>query len=127
MQQDAQVDRGLAMIDMIALHEAGHATVARLLGIEVTAVSVDPDDAYVTTRHRRGGDAGPGVAILERLAIVDLVGTVIEPPPASATDQENAMRRCAEVVRLKLDIADDEVLNASQFAKVRALNRRLPS
>jgi hypothetical protein len=91
---------------MIELHEASHATIARALEIEVVHVVTDPADPHVRTRHRPGGTVGERIALLEKLAMVDLAGAVIEPDDvASGADQANAKRRCEEVVRLQRGVA----------------------
>jgi hypothetical protein len=61
---------------MIELHEASHATIARALEIEVVHVVTDPADPHVRTRHRPGGTVGERIALLEKLAMVDLAGAV---------------------------------------------------
>jgi hypothetical protein len=76
-----------------ARHEAAHAIAARVLGIEVIGVCLAPDRSYLRTRYRIGVTAAERIDVLKRLAIIDLVGVVIERDPlavASAADRENA-------------------------------------
>ena len=78
----------------IALHESAHCCVARLFGIEVVLATVDRADPHVITRCRHG-DTTP---MLEKLAIIDLAGTVLEPEPKRCSqDERHALERCMQI------------------------------
>jgi hypothetical protein len=113
------------MIAMTALHEAAHATIAKLVGIEVVSVSIDESNPHVRTRYRPGRTVAERIAALERLAVVDLAGTAIEPPPASAGDERNARRRIEQIIMLQYGLNDGDKLNTEQLAKAAELRRQL--
>lgn len=85
----------------VAIHEAGHATIARMLGIEVVRASAKPGAAAVRTRYKIGGStAAEAAETIEALIVVDLAGATAEQratgrsePGAARADERNALRR----------------------------------
>lgn len=80
-----------------ALHESAHACIARLVGIEVMAVSIAGDDPLCRTRWRRRG----APFALEAMIVVDFASSAggdIE--EATITDLANAKERCFQIVRM---------------------------
>ena len=80
-----------------SLHEAAHATIARLLDILVIHAVVTGDNPHVRTRFQKTPDAA------SRLMIVDLAGAALEAyvgsgsNQAAATDVAKAMARALEL------------------------------
>jgi hypothetical protein len=65
---------------------------------------MSPDHPHLRTRYRTGRTVAEWVDVLRRLAIVDLVGVVIEGDPlavASASDRQNARDRIEQVVAIE--------------------------
>ena len=85
-----------------ALHEAAHATVARLLGIPVVEASAVLPSPCVRTRHR--------IAELEKITMVDLAGLCVDTTPeAIETDLANAKQHAQRLVRMRHGLALDEL------------------
>jgi hypothetical protein len=83
----------------LARHEAAHAVIARLVGVEVRVATIGPDGPRISTRYHPDE-----IAIDARSALVDLAGVCMEreSPPARA-DIRNASRRCGKIVRARHD------------------------
>ena len=102
------------MIDAVAFHEAGHAVIALAVGLGVERASADPADPGVTTTVP--ADLPPGKrSVLKFVAriFVDLAGAAAEErafgtadDEAQRPDEENALRRAAQLLRLARDIGD---------------------
>jgi hypothetical protein len=90
-------------LNQTALHEAAHAVVARVLGVRVVRATVDPP--CVRTKQGVSEDD------LERLIIVDLAAMAVDSSAyACVPDEENASRRCREIVRLRHRLAMDAIM-----------------
>jgi hypothetical protein len=88
-----------------ALHEAGHAVVARLLDLEVTRVSAGTD-AGVRTRYRMTE------INLQKVVLVDLAGQLAELRCLRErweTDERNALSRALRIVLLRRGLRDDQL------------------
>jgi ATP-dependent Zn protease len=92
-------------VDLVALHEAGHAVVAAGMVGAVQVVSASAGaEAGVRTRYRPSASAEEAMAMNLRLAVVDLAGMAAEwilLRAAWKTDEENALRRCLGIVVLR--------------------------
>jgi hypothetical protein len=115
----AEIEEPMIELELVHIHESAHAVIARRLGVEVARVVCDPAGPYVTTRHPRGGSTARRIAMLQRLALIDLAGAVIElEPEAADTDEANARRRCAEIIRLRH--GGNDVTQSDEAAKLLA-------
>jgi hypothetical protein len=76
-------------------HEACHATVARLLNIEVVHATASGDHPHVRTRFQNRD--------LEKIATVDLSGLATDgsSPETIALDERNAVARCEQSVLMR--------------------------
>ncbi|MGO9049545.1 MAG: hypothetical protein ACLP19_05230 [Xanthobacteraceae bacterium] len=89
----------------ICAHEAAHATIARLLGVEVIQATADPADPHVRTRFQNT------VPMLAKLATIDLAGAAMEEGHGHGeADEANAAARCAQMVGMAFDGDPFEVL-----------------
>jgi hypothetical protein len=89
----------------IALHEAGHAVVARLLDLEVTKVAAGMDAGVRTRYQLTEGN-------LEKAIIVDLAGQLAELHGLQErwqTDERNALSRALRIVLLRRGLRDDQL------------------
>jgi hypothetical protein len=89
----------------VALHEAGHAVVARLLDLEVTKVSAGAD-AGVRTRWQVTEGS------LQRVILVDLAGQLAELHGLRErwqTDERNALSRALRIVLLRRGLRDEQL------------------
>jgi hypothetical protein len=87
----------------IARHEACHAVVARVLGIQVKE-AVTGERPHVTTRYQE--------CDLEKVVTVDLAGLAMDSTPeAVAKDMRNAQQRAREAVLVRHghDLAEDQL------------------
>jgi hypothetical protein len=76
------------------LHESAHAVASRVLNIEIVLCTAHPSDPHVRTRRR-----GNAASVLERLAVVDLAGTILENEPGRCgLDERHATERCMQIV-----------------------------
>lgn len=79
-----------------AVHESGHAVVARLVGLQVVRAAARESGSGVRTRYQLG-TAADAAATLEKLALVDLSGQAAESRRLRsvdwATDEANATER----------------------------------
>jgi hypothetical protein len=79
-----------------AVHESGHAVVARLVGLQVVRAAARESGSGVRTRYQLG-TAADAAATLEKLASVDLSGQAAESRRLRsvdwATDEANATER----------------------------------
>jgi hypothetical protein len=113
--------------DLAAIHESGHAVVARVLGIHVISAVADEGDSRVRTRSLGARAASPGNAarILERLIIVDLAGPEAErlrggdDAEAWRSDARNAWDRALRIIRLRRDL--DATAELPRLLQVEAL------
>ncbi len=126
------------MNDVIAIHEAAHATIAQVLGVVVRRVSLAAGDPHVITATRRDVSAAKRMAALEKLILVDLAGPLAERRAvgeadvgACATDERNALSRALRFVlgqydlRRDLDLFDvDDAQRAEAVALVDGLRSR---
>jgi hypothetical protein len=84
--------------NIIATHEAGHAVIARMLGVEIVHSTAAGDVPCTRTRYR-----GDTPQTLAKLGIVDLAGPMAEwhyLRSAWCTDLENAMGRARRIAAL---------------------------
>jgi hypothetical protein len=97
-----------------AYHEASHAIAARRARLGVIRVVAHSDDPHCRTRWRRPQTPEQQVDVLERLALVDLVGDIVETPdsPHAAIDRESAMRRCREIIAIKAGVPVEQLDDA---------------
>ena len=112
-----------ASVDMVALHEAGHAVVARLVGIQVVRAAAG-DDAGVRTRYKPATTAAEDMSINERLVLIDLAGAAAEwmrLRQVWATDERNAMGRALGIVILRRGLARDAEVTADMRAEAAEL------
>jgi hypothetical protein len=89
----------------IALHEAGHAVVARLLDLEVTRISAGVD-AGVRTRWQMTEGS------LQKAIVVDLAGQLAELHGLRErwqTDDRNALSRALRVLLLRRGLRDEQL------------------
>jgi hypothetical protein len=113
---------------VIELHEASHCVAAKMLGVEIVRVVCDPDDAYVTTRHRRARARAEALDMLERLAVIDLAGVAVDPVPGAAGDDErHAHERIEQIVRLRAGCDPGHKLTLAQRTEATTMLRRLMS
>ena len=105
---------------LVARHEAAHAVIALRLGIAVDTINLDPDSAHVVTRHRRGRTRADQAKALANLAVVDLVGHVIE-PEYGAADMRNAKDCCEQITRLRHCVGDGAPLTPELADEARRL------
>ncbi len=126
------------MNDVIAIHEAAHATIAQAVGVVVRRVSLADGDPHVITATPRDVPAAERMAALEKLILVDLAGPLAEHRAvgeadlsAYATDERNAFHHALRLVlgqydlRLNLDEHSiDDTLRAEAVALVNRLRPR---
>jgi hypothetical protein len=105
----------------IAKHEASHVVAAQRLGVAVLRVSIDPERPHVTTRIWFGSTPGEQIEGLKQQAIIDLAGVVLEPGSPSIFDQQNAIRCCERIVRLRHGAGDDGALTRAHRIEVESL------
>jgi hypothetical protein len=89
----------------IALHEAGHAVVARLLDLEVTRVAAGTD-AGVRTRYQMTEGS------LQKAIVVDLAGALSELHALREqwrSDERNALSRALRIVLLRRGLRDEQL------------------
>jgi hypothetical protein len=106
----------------IALHEAGHAVVARLLDLEVTRVAAGTDAGVRTRFQVTEGN-------LQKLILVDLAGQLAELHDLRERwqeDERNALSRALRIVLLRRGLRDEELTDelraeaAAMVAQLRA-------
>jgi len=91
--------------NIVALHEAAHATIALALGVVVSRVSVAADDSHVTTRSPRNVPPDEHMAQLKKLIIIDLAGALAERRIGNvASDERNAFGRALRFVLGQYDL-----------------------
>lgn len=101
-------------VDLVALHEAGHAVIARLCGLGVVSAAAS-DDPGVRTRYRSATTEAEDMEINRRVALVDLAGMAAEwmcLRDAWKSDEESARRRCLGIVVLRRGLARDAEVTA---------------
>ena len=115
----------------VAAHEAGHAVVARSLGVMVVRASAKPGAAGVVTRWRRTGVPAEYAATMEKLLLVDLSGQLAEyratgqfDGNAWRADERNALSRALRLILDENHLRDDE-LDDGHRATAAALVERL--
>jgi hypothetical protein len=116
-----------ASVDMVALHEAGHAVVARLGGIQVVSAAAG-DDAGVRTRYRPATTATEDMSINERLVLIDLAGAAAEwlrLREVWATDEQSALRRSLAIVILRRGLSRDVEVTSEMREEAAELVERL--
>jgi hypothetical protein len=101
-------------MNQIAVHEAAHCVISRVLGVEVVRASIDPP--CVRTKQ------GASEEDLERLVVIDLAAGVLDSADACVPDELNASRRCCEIVRLRHRMTMDTIMAPGIHA---AIMRRL--
>lgn len=109
-------------MSIVALHEAAHSAIARILGVPVVHAIAAGGNPHVRTRSRRGSTDW-----LKRLAVIDLAGATVEDDPhcaAAETDRQNAFGRCRRVIALEDGVGVDE-LDDIQLADASALYQHL--
>ncbi len=115
-------------MNLIALHEAAHATVARLLGVRVKHAIAAGDYPHVTTlTPRKDGDPDELANWQRRLAVIDFAGAIVEDDPngaAAVTDRENAFARSRQAIALE-DGVNVEKLDDIQLEDASALYQHL--
>jgi hypothetical protein len=88
-----------------ALHEAGHAVIARLLDLEVTKASAGTDAGVRTRWQMTEGN-------LERATLVDLAGAFSELHALRErwrSDERNALSRALRIVLLRRGLRDEQL------------------
>jgi len=116
-----------ASFDLIALHESGHAVVARLVGVQVVS-AVAGDDPGVRTRYKPATTAAEDVATNEKLALVDLAGAAAEwmrLREGWKTDERSAMGRALGIVILRRGLARDAEVTSEMREEAVELVERL--
>ena len=103
-------------------HEAGHAAVAYLLGLQVVSAVADGDDASVQTRHPAGA---PRAASLVNGAITGLAGPAAEREylagMAWCSDEERAYAHIRHVIQLRHGLPDDAPLTPAMHKEATEL------
>jgi hypothetical protein len=83
---------------------------------------------YVATRHPRARTRAEAIAALEKLAVIDLAGCVVDPVPGAAGDDErHAHERIERIVRLRHGVGDGDKLTIAQRIEAANMLRRLMS
>jgi hypothetical protein len=102
-------------VDLTALHEAGHAVAARILGVGVVS-AVAGDDPRVKTRLRPATTASDDMAQNQLLILVDLAGAASEFAlrlrEVWQADEEHALRRALGVCILRRGLGRDAKVTA---------------
>jgi hypothetical protein len=98
----------------IEVHESAHATVARLLGVSVVAISVADEQPFCRTRTRCSNIPADEVERLKRLAIVDLAAGILDDETACLLDLAAAADRCQQIIRLRHRADPDAQLTRTQ-------------
>jgi ATP-dependent Zn protease len=114
-------------VDLTALHEAGHAVIARLCGLGVVSAAAGADPG-VRTRYRSATTEAEDMEINERLALVDLAGMAAEwmrLRDAWKSDEESARRRCLGIVVLRRGLARNAEVTAEMRKEASALVEEL--
>jgi hypothetical protein len=119
-----------SLVDLLARtawHEAGHATIARVLGLGVRRASASADDPHVMTR-RVGVASTQFAETVKKLLLVDLAGPLAERRAAGRSDdlacradEQNALSRALWLVRDEHGLDDDEELGSDHRAEAEAL------
>lgn len=102
------------LTNLRARHEAAHAIAARRARLWVKSVVASGDRPHCTTTYPRPSNRKEQIETLIKLALVDLVGSVIEGDdddrpdpytrrnsPAAETDRRRAFERCQQVIAIK--------------------------
>jgi hypothetical protein len=106
-----------------AIHEAGHAVIARLADLHLVRVSAG-EQPGVRTRFQLGSGA-EAEATLQKLILVDLAGQTAEchalRGDAWRADEENAAARIVEVTRLRYGLEQHAELTDAQHVEAAGL------
>jgi hypothetical protein len=105
----------------VAIHESAHATVARLLGIEVVAISVDAEQPHCRTRTRCSDNANDEVKRLTNLTLIDLAAGIVDDEAACVLDLAAAVDRCQQIIRLRHRADPDAQLTHTQCIEAGSL------
>lgn len=87
--------------DATAIHEAGHAVAARILGFEVVRAAAGEGKGAVTATYRRGVSVSEQLAQEIKASLVALAGVMAEQKWAVGTDEANAEAAALRITRLR--------------------------
>ena len=110
--------------DVVRIHEAAHAVVARILGAEILRAAAGKD-AVVTTRHRRGSTAAEEAASAAKSALISLAGPAAERRWAGAIDARNAADHALRIVQLRRGLDGGAEVTAEVRREVAAVLEKL--
>ncbi len=119
----------IAVMTAVAIHEAAHATIARVLGLNVKRAAARPGDARVVTKYRVNVPKAQWAQTVSKLLLVDLAGCSAERratgkfPDGKAwqADRRNAISRALRLVVLDEHQLDDDELNDSHRDEAEAI------